>query len=343
MAKKTDRVVLADVAREAGVSAATASAVLHTSRGNNTRFSEQTATAVRKAAQKLGYRANRTFRNLNRKRHGAVGVVQAPGSFLSQYTLTAMSREAAARDLMLVMSHLEGHEPIFLKEDAVDGVAIFGRIGPRFQRRIRGLGIRALRVNTLQGGEGGVITFDEAGGMRDAVQHLAQRGRSRILLMERSGTSDSGHYSRAQRWQGLQEACVQNDLEEPARVELSHDWHGDLRHEVRSAEPLIAEMMDMLGSDPPPDAVVLNYRILSAALYEAARRLERDVPQDLSVVAVNTFDPIDHTHPFLSSVTINFEELGRTVLRTLADLVEGEFDEAPQIVFPMEFVRRASS
>jgi DNA-binding LacI/PurR family transcriptional regulator len=342
MARKS-KVVLADVAREAGVSAATASAVLHKSRGNNTRFSEKTAEAVREAAEKLGYRANRTFRNLNRKRHGAIGLVQAPGSYLTQYTLTSMSREAASRDLMLVMSHLEGQEPIFLKEDAVDGVLIFGRIGPKFQRRIRELGIRALRVNTTAGSEGGTVVYDEKCGMRQAVQHLAERGRRRLLLMERRGTAGPAHYSRELRRQGLREGCAEHGLEEPTFVQLEHDWHGDLRHDVRTAEPLIQEMMGLLGTRPRPDAVILNYRILSAALYEAARRLDLDVPGDLSVVAVNTFDPIDHTYPFLSSITLDFQKLGRTVVRALADIIDGETDQAPLIVFPMHFAARASS
>jgi DNA-binding LacI/PurR family transcriptional regulator len=342
MAKKS-KIVLADVAREAGVSAATASAVLHKSKGNNTRFSEQTARAVRKAARKLGYRANRTFRNLNRQRHGAIGLVQAPGSYLTQYTLTSMSREAASRDLMLVMSHLEGHEPIFLKEDAVDGVLIFGHIGPKFQRRIRELGIQSLRVNTTAGSQGGTVLYDEKGGMQQAVEHLAGRGRRRLLLMERRGTGGPSHYSWELRGEGLREGCAEHGLEEPAFVELEHDWHGDLRHDVRSAEPLIEEMVGLLQAEPRPDAVILNYRILSAALYEAARRLDLDVPGDLSVVAVNTFDPIDHTYPFLSSITLDFQELGCTVVRALADIIDGETAEAPQIVFPMRFTARASS
>jgi LacI family transcriptional regulator len=337
------RVVLADVARAAGVSPATASAVLHRSKGNNSRFSDATAREVRQAAQKLGYRANRTFRNLNRNRQGAVGVVQAPGSFLSGYTLSAMSDRAAELDLLLVFSHIEGGEPILLKEDAVDGLVLLGQLDAPVRRRIDRLGLPVVHVNANRRNRPGTITYDEAGGMRQAVAHLAQRGRRRAILVERHGTSASGHYSRALRWSALREACRDLGLSTPTRHELAHSWAGDLRNEVVSAEPLIEEMTTLLSSGRPPDAVVLNYRILSAALHEAARRGGLRPGEDLSVIAVNTFDPIDHTYPFLTSITIDFEQLGRTIIDSLAKMIEHGPKATPAVTFPMHLVRRESS
>lgn len=344
MTRPKSRVVLADVAREANVSAATASAVLHSGKGNNSRYSEATARAVRAAAEKLGYRANRTYRNLNSKRHGAIGAVHAPGSYLSSYTVSAMGHEASRRDLMLVVSDAEGREPIFLTEDAVDGVVVFGEIEAKFQRRIDKLGIPALHVNTNRRDEPGTITFDEAGGMAQAVDHLAQRGRGRLILIERRPTPDGhAHYSTPLRRESLGSSCERHGLAPPRIHQLQAKWAADLRSPCESSEPVIREMMDILGAAGGCDAVILNYRILAPALYEAARRLGLDVPGDLSVIAVNTFDPIDHAWPFLTSITIDFEDLGRTIVGCLAEGIEHGPGAVDPVTFPMHLVVRESS
>lgn len=347
MAKKTDknakRVVLADVAREAKVSATTVSAVLHACKGNNTRFSESTARIVREAAEKLGYRANRTFRNLNRKRQGTLGVVHAPGAFLSGYTLSAMSYQASDCDFMLALSHIDGREPIFIKEHAVDGVAVFGQLESQLLERIADLEIPVLHVNSNLRNQPGSITFDEEGGMSAAVEHLAGNGCKRLCLIERGQSRGQEHYSRALRWKALQESSREYGLCRPRRHVLQQPWAGDLRREVVSPEPLIAEMHDLLAQSDRPDAVILDYRILSAPLYEAARRCSLKIPEDLCVIGVNTFDPIDHTYPFLSSITLDFEELGRQIIRTLVEMVEDPEASGPSLTFPLKFVRRCSS
>ncbi len=347
MAKRTEksgkRVVLADVAREAKVSATTVSAVLHACKGNNTRFSESTARIVREAAEKLGYRANRTFRNLNRKRQGTLGIVHAPGAFLSGYTLSAMSYQASDCDFMLTLSHIDGQEPIFIKEHAVDGVAVFGQLGQKLLERIADLEIPILHVNSNRRNQPGTITFDEEGGMSAAVDHLTGSGCKSLCLIERGQGRGQEHYSRDLRWNALQESCRNHGLCRPRRHVLKHPWAGDLRREVVSPEPLIEEMQAILTQSDRPDAVILDYRILSAPLYEAARRCSLAIPENLSVIGVNTFDPVDHTYPFLSSITLDFEELGRQIIRTLVEMVEDPEDSGSSLTFPLKFVRRCSS
>jgi LacI family transcriptional regulator len=340
---KPKRVVLADVARQANVSATTVSAVLHACKGNNTRFSEATARIVREAAEKLGYRANRTFRNLNRQRQGTLGVVHAPGAYLSPYTISAMSHEAGQSDFMLSLSHVDGQEPIFIKEDAVDGVIVFGQINQTLLERIAELEIPVMHVNNNRRNRPGTMTFDEAGGMAAAVDHLAENGCGSLCLIERGQGRGQEHYSRSLRWKALEQSCKKHTLRGPIRHVLKHPWGGDLRREIVSPEPLIEEMQTLLAPSDGLDAVILDYRILSAPLYEAARRAGRRVPQDLCVVGVNTFDPIDHTYPFLSSITLDFEELGRQIIRTLVEMVDNPQAPGPAITFPMKFVRRCSS
>ena len=64
---------LADVGREAGVSAMAASAVLNGSR-TTSRISDETRQRVVEAAQRLGYRADETARALASRRTNTIGI-----------------------------------------------------------------------------------------------------------------------------------------------------------------------------------------------------------------------------------------------------------------------------
>ena len=64
---KTRRVMLADVAAAAGVSATTASYILN-DRGAQMRIAPETDQRVREAARRLGYRPNRSARSLRTRR-----------------------------------------------------------------------------------------------------------------------------------------------------------------------------------------------------------------------------------------------------------------------------------
>ena len=88
-----DRVTIADVARAAGVSAATVSRSL----SNPDRVSPQTAALVREVADRLGYRAQlHSGRAERRQQVIAVTVVLSENSFYLR-TLRAIERAASAR------------------------------------------------------------------------------------------------------------------------------------------------------------------------------------------------------------------------------------------------------
>ncbi len=343
MVARKKRIVLSDVAREAGVSSATVSAVLHASKGNNSRFSETTRDKVLAAADKLGYRANRTFRNLNRKRQGVIGVALGNNALISNYTLNAMSEAAAEQDLMVIYSHSSGETPIFIKEDAVDGLVLFGDMDADFRRNVQNYEIPVIYVNSNNSKAPGSICFDEARGMTEAVKHLAKKGRRKILFLERANTDKSPHYSRELRWTTIGEASRNLGLKAPVRHTLQNRLHADLRNAYGSAEPLIEEMAEQLRSRPDVDAAILNYRILAPQFYEAARRAGKSIPEDLAVIGINPFDPIDFAWPFLTSVTLDFQRLGHMCIEQMLSLIESGPRKTKALIIPMHLVVRDSA
>ncbi len=343
MSKK--RIVLADVARKAGVSGATASAVLHKTRGNNTRFCEKTRDKVRSAAAELGYRANRTFRNLNRNRQGVIGVVLGANALISTYTLNSMSEAAAKRDLMLIYSHADGETPVFIKEDAVDGLLLFGDTDAEFQSKIDTFKIPVIYINSNRRLEGGSITFDEKGGVQQAVHFLKQQGRQKIALIERYNRPGDTHYSSRLRWEGIRQYSEELNMDPPERYMLKNRLHADLRKEQEPGcgEPLVRELCDFIRKHPDVDAMILNYRILAPVAYEAARRCDKRFPEDLSVIGINPFDPIDFAYPYLTSITLDFTQLAKISIEQMIKLIEQGAQSLEAVSLPMRLVIRDSA
>ena len=73
LVKTNGRPTMADVARLAGVSKMAVSAVMHKGQGKTTRVSEETASLIHAAAEKLGYRTNFAAQSLATGRTGFIG------------------------------------------------------------------------------------------------------------------------------------------------------------------------------------------------------------------------------------------------------------------------------
>jgi LacI family transcriptional regulator len=338
------RVSLRDIANKCGVSASTVSAVLHDRRGNNSRFSPQTRQLVLETAEAMGYRANRFFRNFSRRRHGVLGIVHAPDGFVPHPTLTAMSMAAAARDYMLVFSHVEQSEPMFLKEDAVDGLVILGDAREDLGRRAEKLEIPTLYVNCNRRLVPGTITYDEEGGIRQVMTHLAERGRKQVLFLQPAVHREKGpaHYSEIVRWETIQQCSREFGMKGALNYRMTTWFETDVRRQTDTYEPAIEELMTLLRNHPACDAVVLDYRLVGIALKQAMNRLGRRVPEDLAIIAMNTFNTVDIGYPPHTSLGLDFEGLGKVIIDTLSQAVDQAKKPAP-VIYPLQLYIREST
>ncbi len=344
MAPKKKRVTLRRVASEAGVSAPTASAVLHNTDHNNSGFSEETRQRVLDVARGLNYKPNRTVRNFTRRRHGALGVLVGPTGWMPEPTLAAMATAARAQDLMLVLDRGFRRDdiPLFVEEDAVDVLVVFGEIGPRLEKRVDELQVPTIHANSNRRRIPGSLTYDEAGGMKRLVQHLAETGRRRLLYVTTPLSTDH-HYSVRERFDGMVTGCEDNGLPAPEVLEIGWPWEMGLTDECAHREEVVGAMQDFLAGSPDADAVVLCVRTYAPALYAAIRRGGLSIPDDLAVGAVNPFSPLDHMYPMLTSVTLDFGELGRQLVRMAHRAIERGTDGVEPVVFPMSLAVRDST
>lgn len=170
------RVILADVAREVGVSTATVSYVLNDSPGHT--ISAETQRRVLSVATKLGY--ERSIGRGFRRSRAEIAVLDAstfaPGSALSS-AAGAFTRCLRDSGLTVIVHCDRSAEPTLTElVDAVAPVAVvsMGHSASTVSQSLRGLGIRHLATydfSVLSGGKG----WDHALGA-EQVLHLAARG-----------------------------------------------------------------------------------------------------------------------------------------------------------------------
>ena len=314
------RVVLADVARLAGTSEATASRALK----DDPRIGEATRAAVRAAALKLGYVPNAAARSLRAKRTHILGLLLDDLADPVHGKVAAGFEEAAASlgyaVFMMTGLHDEVREQRALRalvEHRADGVAVASCvIDPDQVHRL----VASERVVFVQpdypaladGAEvasRGVLRTDDQGGFAAAVDHLLERGYRRITYVgPGSGASD------ALRRSAVTEALHHAGIGSMSFVDSGpNGW----RDATSIAEQLAAD---------PPEAVMCYDDKLAMSVLDALRATALEVPDDLALVGFDGIPAARQSRPRLTTVAVPSVEIGR---RAVEMLVSSRRDGVP--------------
>jgi len=184
---------LADVARQAGVSSATASRVLT----GSARVRPETRQEVENAIARLGYVRNRAARSSRSRRVGSIAFVACEDNarvFSEPFfplMLRSVSRELAARDIQLML--LTVHSPRdyrtaarYLRSGHVDGALLASMHGGRpFDLQSLGIPVVLIGRPLGEGDIGGIsyVDADNVGGAKLAVQYLLKTGRATVATV----------------------------------------------------------------------------------------------------------------------------------------------------------------
>lgn len=186
--------------------------------------------------------------------------------------------------------------------------------------RVVGLALRS-RTHHLP-----LLATDNFGGMQAAVNHLLENGHRRIAFST-VNMSNSDVFERLSSFQyTMAQAGIPVD---PMYLQVS-DWRRDipfLEAWWRSMTPKPTALL-LDGTDAPAVVAVL-------------RRQNIQVPQDLSVIAVDEVQALRHHYPPLTVVRQPTYELGRRGLAKLIGMLSGEDDGSPEIL-PTELLLRDS-
>lgn len=330
------RPTLIDVAREAGVSRATASRVLAGSSNVDQRMTE----AVNGAARALGYQANAAARSLATGRAGSVGLIVAGNQLegLSDWFIAAPLRGATAvlsesqlQPVLLLAdrNHIErltsylngGHidgAVVILQHEIVDFVGFFKSVVVPLVYIGRPAGAGALGLN--------FVDSDNYGGGRIATRALLDGGRRRIATI--SGPADMrAAVDRQIGWRD--ELAEQNIAPGPVA-------HGDFTMQGGAAA-----MARLLSRSPDLDAVFAASDLMAVGALRVLEASGRSVPADVSVVGFDDSVVAFTAVPPLTSIRQPLEEMGHAAAELLLSVIEDD-STARQRILPTALVVRES-
>lgn len=339
----TRRIGIKDVAREAGVSAATVSLVLN--ERATSRIPDSTQDRVRRVAQEIGYAPNTLARGLRTRRTQTIGFVSDRIATTPYAVRMIEAAQDAAREnghlLFLVNTDgdpaLERDAVAALQAHQVDGI-VYACMWHREVEPPAGLpaGSVLLDARARGGGFAGVVP-DDRGGAVAAVQGLVDAGHTRIAYLDID--EDPLPLASGLRLAGYLEVL------EAAGITPDPALHVRGTSDVAGGRDAASRVLELPADQRPTALFCFNDRLAMGA-YAAARHHGLAIPADLSVVGYDDQQLIAaELDPPLTTVALPHHEMGRWAVEVLLGVRERpDLDgaEGGVVLMPCPLVRRDS-
>jgi len=321
--RATGRVTLSDVAHLAGVSPITVSRALRGERA----VAPELVAKVRAAADTLGYVPNPAARALasGQSSHVAVLIPMLSNALFVdllealQHTL----RQAGYQTLIGITHYDPSEEENLLREQLLHrpaGLIVTGLERSEATRHlIAQSGVPCVHLMTAQAPAGAYcVGFSQRDAGHDLTQHLLNQGHRRIAFA--AAQLDPRTLQRLEGWRQALHAtgCYDATLEwlNPAPSSLS----------------LGARMFEqIIGQQPPVDAIFFCNDDLAQGALLAALRLGVAVPQRVAIAGFNDLTGSDQMLPPLTTVRTPRAAIGQAAGQMLVALMQGETVASPCI------------
>ena len=307
-----------DVARLAAVSHQTVSRVLN----DHPSIRDATRERVLAAMRTLDYRPNQAARALASSRTNLLGILSATvGEYGTTSAIVTMEQAAREHGYSISTINLPDSTPAaigeavrLLQHEQVDGIVV---LAPQVRvfNVVEGLGldipiVSLHSLHSLESGAGTAVPTgihpesvapDQIVGARIAVEHLIALGHEDILHI--AGPQD--WIEAESRMRGYLDALLEADL--PTLPPIRGDWTADFGH---FAGRELAGRRDFT-------AVFAANDLMAIGLMHGFRDAGVRVPDDLCVMGFDDIPVAAHVWPTLSTIRLDFSELGRRAVAHL--------------------------
>ncbi|XBH21480.1 LacI family DNA-binding transcriptional regulator [Jonesiaceae bacterium BS-20] len=307
---------LADVAKLAGVSIATASKALN----DKPQVKAETRIRVQAAAEQLDFVPNVLARSLHQQRTGTVGLITSDleGRFSIPILMGAEDAFGAGSVSVFLCDARddairERHHLRALLSRRVDGLIVVGsRPDPR-ESLGRDLGVPVVYAYApSRNEEDASIVVDNFGAGRMAIEHLIACGRTKIAHI----TGDPSYGATSERAEGARSALRDHGLDFVSGAPLVGSWSEAWG---RGATRML------LGQGREIDGIFCGSDQIARGALDILRESGRAVPEDVAVVGFDNWEVFaKQSRPQLTSVDMRLEELGSLAAKTLFNILAGE-------------------
>jgi LacI family transcriptional regulator len=336
------------IAQSAGVSQSTVSLVLSGRRVN----SDETSERVLKAAERLKYRPNLLVQGIQTGKTRTIGVMMPPFDFYWSEVLSGIHDGLTIEDHVPITIWPVHVGPPARRRDApvvgdelaqihrlvdrrVDGVILWPSFAQLFLEHIHEFSSRNLPVVTIDHKipaefNADYVGSDEALGGRMVAEHLYKLGHRRI-----------GHLagSHVATWAVARRKAFEDALNRIGGVEV-------ITYEALPIETTqaIVQARQLLSRPNRPTAIFAASDLYAKEVYKAAKELNLEIPDDLSVVGFSDDGFAAEMSPPLTTVRQPAYEIGRRAAEVVIGRSEGKFrDRAKHEELPVTLVLRESS
>jgi LacI family transcriptional regulator len=330
----SQKITIADVAREAGVSSQTVSRVIN----NKGEIRDSTRQQVMQVIERLGYRPSSIARGLVTSRTYTIGL-SVPDIANPFWPEVARGIEDVAweRGYNLFLCNTtedprrEAAILELLEEKRVDGVIVAGSRLPddQFLPLIKGHQAVVLVNRAVPHELAGSVMVDAIGGAAQGVQHLVARGRRRIGFLAGPQHSYNGKrhlhgYTEAVRGAGM---TVDPSL-------------------IVACPPTIESgtqaAIDLLSRHPDVDAIYCYNDLIAIGALEGCAQQGRRVPDDIAIVGYDDILLARMVRPALTTIRSRQYDLGLAAVEMLLARIAGQV-ETEEVIISTELVVRESA
>ncbi|WP_461212786.1 LacI family DNA-binding transcriptional regulator [Lacticaseibacillus sp. GG6-2] len=299
------RVTIEDIAKEAGISAASVSRILN----NRGRFSQTTAKKVRAIAADLGYYKNRSASDLARHTQTTLGVINYPAETDSNFhVIRGITEEARQNDVDMLIMIADRDDQATIQKVVANLIErrVFGILflsvhpGQPIIDMIRKAGIYPQEVASAYALDMSYVSSNDYQMGLLATRTLIEKGYSRIGFV---GADPVADIVGSQRFAGYQAALAE------ARINYRNEWLyiGDGKYSYQSGLDAVVYYTDHADID----AVFATSD--DGALGVINGLIDRDgtFANQLGIISTDGSQICEQTRPKISSVTQDFSLIGR--------------------------------
>jgi DNA-binding LacI/PurR family transcriptional regulator len=334
-------VTIKDVAKLANVAPSTVSRVIV----NNPRISENTKRRVREAMEQLGYHPNINARSLANRSTQAIGLVMpssAEKAFQNPFfpeVIRGISTKAHERKYALYISTGMTEQEIFegvvemVQGRRVDGILLlYSRVDDQIMDYLQQKNIPFTVIGKPFKNEALIshVDNDNFRAAKEVTEHLIEFGHERIAFVGGSlnlvMTTD--------RLLGYEKAIRMAKL--PFRNKY-------IVHEEFLKEGGREAVVQLMALNEPPTAYVVVDDLMALGVLAMLSEMEKNVPDDISVVSFNNLMIAEYSSPPLTSVEINIFQLGYQATDCLLELIQDPSKLPQRITVPYEIIKRQTS
>lgn len=334
-------ITIYDIAKEAGVSAATVSRVLT----SNANVRPEKKERIQKLIEKYNFKPNAMARGLSDTRSKIIGIIAADvrNPFYAQVFVAC---EMAARKLgytVLLCNSLGEREQELnqlgkLHEQRVDAVIqLGGRVDDlvsdaEYAKQVNKLlnAVPMVVTGKLDGTQCYQVQIDAVKTMDLLMEHLIRLGHREIALV--GGRMDVlSTFEKVQRYKEILEKNRIEFREELVAMDGAYDDVAAYR-----------QMNDMLDKGIVPTAVIAINDFSAAGILKSIKEHGYEVPGDISLVSYDNTYITRLTMPQLTSIDYNYEGFGEKLMETAIAALEGREVPRLQLLTPT-LVERESS